>query len=106
MASEVFSASRWTSENFLFPTSIEVTDKAVIRRKRTWFTLDEMSMSIHKAASIHLKSGVLWWDILIESTGGSDPLTRHGHTKTEGRRIKQLIEELQANHEEAPAQSD
>jgi hypothetical protein len=31
MASETFQASRWTRGNFLFPTVIEVTDKAVTR---------------------------------------------------------------------------
>jgi replicative DNA helicase len=32
MPSETFQASRWTRGNFLFPTVIEVTDKAVVRR--------------------------------------------------------------------------
>ncbi len=95
MESELFSASRLTRGNFLFPTRIEVTDKAIVRRKRSWFTLDEMSMSIHKVASIHLKTGLIWCDILIESTGGSDPLASHGHSKADGRRIKELIEQLQ-----------
>jgi hypothetical protein len=96
MASEVFQASRWTHGNFLFPTVIEVTDKAVVRRKRSWFSVDEMSISIHKVASVHIKTGVIWADIRIESSGGSDPLASHGHTKAAARRIKELIEEKQS----------
>jgi hypothetical protein len=96
MASEIFQASRWTHGNFLFPTVIEVTDQAVIRRKRSWFSRDEISISITKVASVHIKTGIIWSDILIESSGGSDPLASHGHTKADARRIRELIETAQA----------
>ena len=95
MALETFTASRWTHDNHLFPTVIEVTDKAVIRRKRSWFSRDEMSISITKVASVHIKTGILWSDILIESSGGSDPLASHGHRKADARRIRELVEEAQ-----------
>ena len=95
MASEVFQASRWTRGNFLFPTRIEVTDKAVTRRKRSWFSQDEMSINITKVASVHIKTGMLWSDILVESSGGTDPLTSHGHRKADAIRIKELIEDAQ-----------
>ena len=103
MASEIFQASRWTKGNFLFPTRIEVTDRAVIRRKRSWFSVDEISISIHKVASVHIKTGILWSDILIESSGGSDPLKSHGHTKGDARRIKELIENYAAAPENRPS---
>jgi hypothetical protein len=95
MASETFRASRWTRGNFLFPTVIEVSDRAVIRHKRSWFSKDEISISITKVASVHIKTGIIWSDILIESTGGSDPLKSHGHTKADARRIRELVEEAQ-----------
>ncbi len=97
MASETFQASRWTRGNFLFPTVIEVTDKAVIRHKRSWFSKDEISISITKVASVHIKTGIIWSDILIESTGGTDPLASHGHRKRDARRIRELIETAQGN---------
>lgn len=96
MPSETFRASRWTRGNLLFPTYIEVTDKAVIRHKRSWFSQDEISISITKVASVHIKTGLIWSEILIESSGGTDPLSSHGHTKADAERIKQLIEEAQA----------
>jgi hypothetical protein len=95
MAFETFQASRWTSGNHLFPTLIEVSDKAVMRRKRSWFSIDEISISIQKVASVHIKTGVLWSTIIIESSGGSDPLTSHGHRKADARRIKELLEGYQ-----------
>ena len=96
MPSEIFRASRLTRGNLLFPTYIEVTDKAVIRHKRSWFSQDEISISITKVASVHIKTGLIWSEILIESSGGTDPLTSHGHRKPDAERIKQLIEEAQA----------
>ena len=98
MATELFQASRWTRGNLLFPTIIEVSDKAVTRRKRSWFSRDEISVSISKVASVHIKTGMIWSDILIESSGGSDPLASHGHKKGDALRIKELIEGYQAEY--------
>jgi hypothetical protein len=96
MDTEVFRASRWTRGNFLFPTVIEVTDKAVIRHKRSWFSKDDISFSLSKVASVHIKTGFIWADVLIESSGGTDPLASHGHWKSDARRIRELIETAQA----------
>lgn len=90
--SEVFKASRWTKDNRLFPTVIEVTDQAVIRRKRSWFSVNEMSIHLSKVASVRLDTGLFFADVLIESSGGSDPLESHGHSKGDARRLKALIE--------------
>jgi DNA primase catalytic subunit len=95
MDSEIFRASRWTSGNHLFPTVIEVSDRAVVRRKRSWFSKDEISISITKVASVHIKTGLIWSKILIESSGGSDPLESHGHTRGDAQRIRELVEEAQ-----------
>ena len=104
MAIESFQASRLTRGNRLFPTIIEVSDKAVTRRKRSWFSRDEISVSITKVASVHIKTGMLWSEVRIESSGGSDPLASHGHTKGDALRIKELIEQhqevLARSHEE------
>jgi hypothetical protein len=40
---------------------------------------------------------MVWSDILIESSGGSDPLSSHGHSKSDAQRIKELIEGFQAD---------
>ena len=97
MPSETFKASRLTRGNFLFPTVIEVTERSVIRHKRSWFSRDEISISITKVASVHIKTGIIWADILIESTGGSDPLISRGHRKADARRIRELVEGAQGN---------
>ncbi len=95
MDSEKFKASRWTRGNHLFPTVIEVTEQALIRHKRSWFSKDEISISLSKVASVHIKSGILWSDILIESSGGSDPFVSHGHRKADAQRVRELVENAQ-----------
>jgi hypothetical protein len=95
MPSESFTASRWTSGNHLFPTTLEVTDKSVIRHKRSWFSKDEMSFSMQKVASVHINTGIFWSHILIESSGGTDPISSNGHYKSDAKRIKELIESYQ-----------
>jgi hypothetical protein len=107
MPTETFVASRWTSNNLLFPTVLEVSDTVVVRRKRTLFSRNEMSIHIHRIASVHIKTGFLWSDILIESSGGTDPIRSHGHPKEDARRAKAMIEQAQQNVlvERAPAAS-
>jgi hypothetical protein len=92
MPTEIFQASRWTRGNRLFPTCLEVSDKAITRRKRSWFHTDEMTITLSKVASVHINTGMIWSEILIESSGGSDPMTSHGHSKADANRIKELIE--------------
>lgn len=96
MPVETFQASRWTQGNLFFPTVIEVSDKSVVRRKKRFFGVDEISISIGKVASVHINTGMIWSNIVIESSGGSDPLTSHGHTKEDARRIRDLVESYQA----------
>ena len=95
MPVESFQASRWTTGNLIFPTLIEVSEKSVTRKKRRWFGTDEISISMSKVASVHIKTGMVWSEIIIESSGGSDPLASQGHTKGDARRIKELIGQYQ-----------
>lgn len=104
MSGERFFASRWTRGNHLFRTVIEVTDTAVVRRKRSWLTKNEMSIHLQRVASVHIETGLFWSDILIESTGGTDPIASHGHRKGDALRIRDLLEAVQAQH--LPARAD
>ncbi len=93
--SETFTASRWTKGNFFFPTKLVVSPQRVIRIKSRMFGSNEESIPISKVASVHISTGMVWSDIVIESTGGSDPMTSHGHSKKDAQRIRDLIETYQ-----------
>jgi len=91
-----FSASRWTKGNFFFPTRLIITPQRVARVKSRLFGSNEESIAISKIASVHISTGVFWAEIVIESTGGTDPITSHGHRKGDAQRIRDLIEQYQA----------
>ena len=96
VAEETFIASRWTKGNFWFPTRIVVSPLRVSLVKRRLFGSNEESISISQVASVKISTGVVWSDIRIESTGGTDPITSHGHRKADAVRIRDLVETLQA----------
>jgi len=45
---------------------------------------------------VKISTGIVWSDIVIESTGGTDPITSHGHRKSDALRIRDLVEGFQA----------
>jgi len=93
---ETFTASRWTKGNLWFPTRIVVSPLRVSRVKRRLFGSNEESISISQVASVKISTGIFWSDILIDSTGGTDPITSHGHRKADAVRIRDLVESFQA----------
>jgi len=92
---ETFSASRWTRGNLWFPTRIEVGPLRVSRVKKRLFGSLEESISISQVASVKISTGIFWSDIVIESTGGTDPIMSHGHRKADALRIRDLVETFQ-----------
>ena len=95
-SSETFTASRWTRGNFFFPVRIMVTPQHVSRVKSRLFGSSEESIALGKVASVQISTGVIWANIRIDSSGGSDPITSHGHRKADALRIRELIESYQA----------
>jgi hypothetical protein len=91
----IFVASRWTKGNLFFPTRIIVNQLRVSRIKPRLFGSTEESIPIDKVASVQISTGVLWSDIRIDSSGGSEPITSHGHRKADARHIRDLIESYQ-----------
>ncbi|MEO8195121.1 MAG: hypothetical protein ABI689_00200 [Thermoanaerobaculia bacterium] len=92
---ESFSASRWTQGNRIFPTRIEVSPDRVARIKPKWIGSTEESIAIPNVASVQIITGLLFSEIRIDSSGGSNPIDSHGHTKSDARRIRELIEQYQ-----------
>jgi hypothetical protein len=93
---ETFVASRWTKGNLLFPVRIVVNPLHVSRVKPRFFGSSEESIAIQQVASVKISTGIVWSEIRIESSGGTDPITSHGHRKADAQRIRDLIESYQA----------
>jgi hypothetical protein len=99
---ETFTASRWTRGNIFFPTRIVVSPLHVSRIKRRLFGSTEESIAISQVASVEISTRIIWSEITIESTGGADPTTSHGHRKRDALRIRELIENYQAGRGSVP----
>ena len=94
----VFRASRWSRGNRLFPTQVMITPTSVTRFTPQWVGKLEESIHISHVASIKIDTNLLFANVLIETTGGHNPIVCHGHTKGDAVRIKKIIEEFQSRH--------
>ena len=92
----VFTASRLTSGNVIFPTRIEITSDRVARIKPRWIGRSEDSIPIAKIASVSISTGLIFSSIRVESTGGATPIVSEGHTKGDALRIRDIIHAYQA----------
>lgn len=92
---DVFVASRMTRGNRIFPTQVAITPASVIQYKAQWFGRQEKSIHTSHVASVTIDTGMLFSDMTIETSGGSEPIVCHGHRKGDALRMKELIEQYQ-----------
>lgn len=95
---DVFRASRLSRGNRLFPTQVAITPTSVIHYTPQW--IGKLEHSIHTAhiASVKIDTGVLFSDVIIETSGGAQPIVCHGHTKGDAVGMKALIERYQSDY--------
>jgi hypothetical protein len=98
MTGDVFRASRLSSGNRLFPTQVAITPTSVVQYKPRWFGKQEQTIHIAHVASVNINTGLLLSNVLIETSGGSDPIACHGHRKADAVKMKELIERYQTAH--------
>ena len=63
-----------------------------------WIGRQEESIHISHVSSVKIDTGLLFSDIYIETSGGSDPIRCHGHRKADAVQIKALIERYQSDY--------
>ena len=95
---DVFRASRWSSGNRLFPTQVAITKDSVVQYKPRWIGHSEEVIHIAHVASVKVSTGAILSDIDIETSGGSDPISCHGHHKGDAVKMKSLIEQYQGSY--------
>jgi len=95
---DVFRASRLSSGNHLFPTQVMITPTSVVQYTPRWIGKQEQTIHMAHVASVNIDTGAVLSDVLIETSGGSDPILCHGHRKRDAIRMKQLIERYQTEH--------
>ena len=95
---DVFRASRWSAGNRIFPTQVAITRDSVVQYKPKWIGHREEVIHIAHVASVKIATGAILSDIDIETSGGSDPISCHGHHKGDAVKMKSLIEQYQGTY--------
>jgi hypothetical protein len=92
----VFRASRWSRGNHLFPTQVALTPSSVVHYTPEWFGRREHSIHMAHVASVEIDTNLFFSNVVIETSGGSDPVRCHGHRKRDAIEMKRLISEFQS----------
>jgi len=100
---DVFRASRWSKGNHLLPTQVQITPTSVVQYTPRWIGKNEETIHMAHVSSVRVETGVLLSNLFIETSGGSDPIACHGHTKSDAVRMKGLIERYQTDYYRPPA---
>jgi hypothetical protein len=100
---EVFRASRLSRGNRLFPTQVIVTPHSVVHYTPQWIGRHEHSIHIAHVSSVRIDTGLMFSDVVIETTGAAGAIHCRGHRKGDAVRIKQLIEQFQSAYYRAGA---
>jgi len=95
---DVFRASRLSRGNRLFPTQVLITPTSVVQYTPRWIGRLEETIHMAHIASVKIETRMLLSDLLIETSGGSDPIVCHGHGKGDAARMKTLIEGYQTEY--------
>ena len=95
---DVFHASRLSTGNRLFPTQVLITQNTVVQYTPSWIGRLEKSIHLAHVSSVRIDTGILLSDVLIETSGGSDPIRCHGHRNRDASAIKDLIERYQTQY--------
>lgn len=91
----VFRASRWTKGNRIWPTQVAVFPNRVVRYTPRLFGHFEETIGIDQVASVSVDSRLVFGDVIIETTGGSQPIRCHGHSRGDAEAIRRAITEAQ-----------
>ena len=95
---DVFHASRLSAGNHLFPTQVLISPTSIVQYSPRWIGRQEESIHMAHIASVKIDTKLLLSDVLIETTGGANPIRCHGHHKGDAVRMKALIERYQGDY--------
>lgn len=98
----VYSSSRFTNGNFLFPDRCRLETDRVVFEKRHLIGGEEESILYEQISSVSVNSGWFFADLLFETTGGSQPVFLNGLWKGSAARAKaELMARIRSHTSEA-----
>ena len=63
-----------------------------------WFGKREHTIHMAHIASVDIETNLFFSNVIIETSGGSDPVRCHGHRKTDAVEMKRLINQFQSEY--------
>lgn len=94
----VFRASRWSRGNHLFPTQVAIAPGSVMHYTPQWIGRREHSIHMAHVASVEIDTNLFFSNLVIETSGGSEPVRCHGHRKRDALEMKRLINQYQSEY--------
>jgi hypothetical protein len=94
----VFRASRLSRGNHLFPTQVSISPTDVVQYMPHWFGKREHTIHMAHIASVDIDTNLFFSNVIIETSGGSDPVRCHGHRKKDAVEMKRLINQYQSEY--------
>ena len=94
----VFRASRLSRGNHLFPTQVSISATDVMQYMPHWVGKREHTIHMAHIASVDINTNLLFSNVVIETSGGSDPVRCHGHHKADAIEMKRLINQYQSEY--------
>jgi hypothetical protein len=92
---KTFQSSRWTSRNLFFPDALILASDGIIFRKGSLFGSSEEHINYDAVASFRINNGILFSNVSIETSGGSQPIVVNGLWKAEAKEIQDTIRVFQ-----------
>jgi hypothetical protein len=92
----VFRASRWSRGNRLFPAQVLVASDEVVQYVPSWIGRREHTIHMAHIASVDISTSLFFSNVVIETSGGSDPVRCYGHYKSDALEMKRLINQYQS----------
>jgi hypothetical protein len=75
---------------------VAVFPNRVVRWTPRLFGHFEETIATDQVASVSVDAGLVFGDVIIETTGGSQPIRCHGHRRRDAEEIRRRITEAQA----------
>jgi hypothetical protein len=94
----VFRASRLSRGNWLYPTQVVVSPSSVLHYQPQIVGGREQTIHIAHISSVLIDRNLFFSDVLIETSGGHNPVRCHGHRKRDAVAIKEVIDRYQTDY--------
>jgi hypothetical protein len=95
ISEKTFQSSRWTSGNLFFPDALVLAGDGIIFRKGSLLGSSEEHINYDSVASFRINNGILFSNVSIETSGGSQPIVVNGLWKSEAKEIQDTIRVFQ-----------